>query len=334
MPVYNARNYIYESVDSILKQDFQEFELILVDDGSTDDSYKKCLELAQTDDRIKVFHKENGGTASARNYGLKKAKGEYITFCDQDDKYLPRLLSDNYKIAKENQADLVRFKRKKIRKSLDGKTESNVTHMPSGVSVFQGNDLDKNYLVIRKSGWTVWTGLYRREFLLENKISFNQKIRYIYEDHAFNLLVYKYCKCIVLNSKIYYLWIQRDGVSTSTTFHYNGIQALFYIIKKDYEVLKLHNCAEEEVWNDIVMSYLLYCYEYMNRSVKKLSILKKISILKKLRKLETIKENLTGNCDKHLISYTDKILQKAIRFFYKGNMIITYLLLKIYYANG
>ena len=112
VPVYNSEEYLPDTAASILNQSFEEFELILVDDGSKDRSGKICDELAQKDKRVKVIHKQNGGICSARNCALKLAKGEYIAFCDNDDMYLPGLLKDNYELAKKHNADVVRYSRK------------------------------------------------------------------------------------------------------------------------------------------------------------------------------------------------------------------------------
>ena len=85
VPVYNVEKYLARCIDSILAQTFTDFELILVDDGSTDNSGEICDEYAGKDPRIIVIHKENGGVSSARNHGLDIARGEYITFVDSDD---------------------------------------------------------------------------------------------------------------------------------------------------------------------------------------------------------------------------------------------------------
>ena len=85
VPVYNAEKYLHRCIDSILAQTFSDFELLLIDDGSTDKSGDICDEYAKKDKRIRVFHKENGGVSSARNVGLDNARGEWITFCDADD---------------------------------------------------------------------------------------------------------------------------------------------------------------------------------------------------------------------------------------------------------
>ena len=101
VPVYNAEKYLSRCIDSILVQRFNDLELLLIDDGSKDGSGKICDEFAEKDKRIKVFHKVNGGVSSARNYGLEKSNGEYVTFVDADDYLLPetiteQLLSGNY----------------------------------------------------------------------------------------------------------------------------------------------------------------------------------------------------------------------------------------------
>lgn len=92
VPVYNVEKYLRKCVDSILSQTFTDFELLLIDDGSKDHSGEICDEYALQDDRVKVFHKENGGVSSARNLGIDVAKGEWITFVDADDYIAENLL--------------------------------------------------------------------------------------------------------------------------------------------------------------------------------------------------------------------------------------------------
>ena len=80
VPVYNVEKYLGQCIDSILKQSFQNFELLLIDDGSPDESGKICDEYAAKDGRVRVFHKENGGVSSARNVGLDNAAGQWVAF--------------------------------------------------------------------------------------------------------------------------------------------------------------------------------------------------------------------------------------------------------------
>lgn len=85
IPVYNAEDYLRRCLDSILEQSYRDIEIILVNDGSKDDSSEVCKYYQNLDSRIKYFYKENGGASSARNYGIDKARGEFITFVDADD---------------------------------------------------------------------------------------------------------------------------------------------------------------------------------------------------------------------------------------------------------
>ena len=107
VPVYNVEHYLRKSVDSILKQTFADFELILVDDGSPDNSGKICDEYAKKDLRIKVIHKKNGGLSDARNNGIEVAKGEIIGFVDSDDEIDATMYQEMIKYLDEYQLDIV-----------------------------------------------------------------------------------------------------------------------------------------------------------------------------------------------------------------------------------
>ena len=106
VPVYNAESTLRRCVGSILNQTFKEFELLLIDDGSQDESDLICDDYACRDIRIKVFHKPNGGVASARNCGLNNARGKWIAFCDSDDFVYPEWL-ENFKLSKNLKYDLI-----------------------------------------------------------------------------------------------------------------------------------------------------------------------------------------------------------------------------------
>lgn len=109
VPVYNVARYLNECVGSILKQSFADFELLLVDDGSTDDSGAICDRWAAKDGRIRVFHKANGGVSSARNIGLQQVQGKYVMFMDADDYwYRADCLATLLNVAREKDADIVR----------------------------------------------------------------------------------------------------------------------------------------------------------------------------------------------------------------------------------
>lgn len=107
VPIYNMESYLNKCLVSLLNQTFQDFELLLVDDGSTDKSLAICDKYALIDNRIRVFHKSNGGLSDARNFGLKHSCGEYSIFADPDDWVSPNGLDDLYAKAVETDADMV-----------------------------------------------------------------------------------------------------------------------------------------------------------------------------------------------------------------------------------
>lgn len=107
IPVYNTEQYLHRCVDSVLSQTFEDFELLLVDDGSTDKSGAICDEYAAKDSRVRVFHKENGGVGSARDLGLDNAIGDYVTFADSDDWIEKTMFEEMYGKLSADQADLV-----------------------------------------------------------------------------------------------------------------------------------------------------------------------------------------------------------------------------------
>ena len=107
VPVYKAEAYLHKCVDSLLAQTMTDFEVLLIDDGSPDRSGAICDEYAAKDSRIRVFHKENGGVASARQVGIENVRGEYTIHADPDDLVEPTMLEELYAKAKEDDADMV-----------------------------------------------------------------------------------------------------------------------------------------------------------------------------------------------------------------------------------
>ena len=117
VPVYNAEKYLHKCVDSILTQTYRDFELLLVDDGSPDQCGTICDAYAAQDPRVKVIHKPNGGVSEARNVGLDKAKGNYISFIDPDDWVEPDMLRSAIEFCKSIQTDIVCFEVCEVRKN-------------------------------------------------------------------------------------------------------------------------------------------------------------------------------------------------------------------------
>lgn len=259
MPVYNSQEYVREAIQSVLNQNFQNFELILVDDGSKDHSGQICDEMALQDKRIKVIHKENGGICSARNAGLRIAQGEYIAFCDNDDEYLPDLLKDNYEIAVAHKSDIVRFGRQRIT-SKNGEIIEVTVRDRVEFQVIDSKHFVQEYGNIMYMGFGVWTGLYNREFLMKHNIHFCEKIRFGVEDCLFNFECYQYCPSIAINPKSYYCWKQRLEHSTSGILHSNFIDSLILCMEKEEEVFGKLDIRRKKpgLWQKLIISEHYY----------------------------------------------------------------------------
>ncbi len=164
MPVYNAIEYLQDSIVSILNQSYEEFELICVDDGSTDGSSDYLDKCAENDKRIIVIHQENQGGGAARNRGLKAAKGKYIIFFDSDDKFERELLEKTIAKADSDNLDITIF---------NGDTFDNVTgEIKSAPWLIRGDvkKIEKEpFDVVNTS---VWNKLFRREYLEEKNLFF------------------------------------------------------------------------------------------------------------------------------------------------------------------
>lgn len=177
MPVYNAMPYLEEAVNSILKQRFAEFELICIDDGSTDSSCELLEQLREKDNRILILHQANQGAGVARNYGMRFAKGQYLLFLDADDIFLPNLLNDAVKCAKENDADITVYRFEtyhtitKEKKSCDYAFQKEA--WPKGVINWQDNPNK----IFTSFNPCAWNKLFKKSFLDSINITFQDNKR-------------------------------------------------------------------------------------------------------------------------------------------------------------
>ena len=161
VPVYKAEKYLHRCVDSIIAQTFKDWELLLVDDGSPDNSGKLCDEYAQKDNRIKVFHKENGGVSSARQMGLDNATGEYTIHADPDDWVEPTMLEELYAKAIEDNADMV------ICDYFNEYTDRQV-YTPSKYVGYLDSDYVFRQILSTRMAAAVWNKLIRRSVIISS----------------------------------------------------------------------------------------------------------------------------------------------------------------------
>lgn len=156
IPVYNVAAYLPECLDSVLNQDHEKLEVILIDDGSKDESGTICDRYAARDGRIRVIHQQNAGAAAAKNAGLRIATGEYLSFVDSDDYLEPNVYGYMLETLKDSGADAAQFAFRDVYKN---RTEDQILH--SGRAVVDG----KEYLARFPNDWTcalLWNKLYKR----------------------------------------------------------------------------------------------------------------------------------------------------------------------------
>ena len=201
IPVYNVQPYLREALDSVLGQSYQDLEIIMIDDGSTDGSGKICDEYARKDERIRVIHQENKGLSSARNAGLDVMTGDAVAFLDPDDAYHPDFIRAMVRTMNREEADLVlcRFSVYDRTGRPERKTGKKVYPvMESGA--FDGSSALRE-LAENRMNRAVWNKLSRRE--LWNGIRFPEG--HVYEDiSVIYRIIYRCEKVFVLDQSLYY----------------------------------------------------------------------------------------------------------------------------------
>lgn len=221
LPCYNVEKYLVKSINSILTQTFTNFELLVIIDGSPDNS--KAIVSIFDDSRIKIFDKENGGLSDARNFGLERAKGEFIYFMDSDDWIEPNLIEDNIKILEEEKLNFVVFGYIQDNENLDGTVTTSHNIIPK-LQVYEKGDkelmIDTYHLGIL--GYA-WNKVYRKSFLDQHQFQFQKGISLV-EDILFNAPIYKVSDKIRFNQKSYYHYINRDVETLMKQFHLNSFE--------------------------------------------------------------------------------------------------------------
>ena len=207
VPVYNVEQYLGKCIESVLGQTYSDFELILVDDGSTDSSGKICDSYQEKDNRIHVIHKKNAGVSAARNVGIEQARGEYICFIDSDDWIESNYLSE----IKAEIADfdilffgcVWHYEDGSVRSLCPPAVECR-TDIYDAVSLLLQNDMQVNYF-----GFT-WNNVFRRDIIDRHHIRFVEHLP-VSEDEVFTLAYCNHAKTLkVVPSPLYhYLWKQQ-----------------------------------------------------------------------------------------------------------------------------
>lgn len=220
--VYNTSKYLRQCLDSLVGQTLQEIEIILVNDGSTDDSGVICDEYAAQDSRIKVIHKPNGGSGSARQEGLQHCKGEYIIYCDSDDWVEPDMYEKMYQLAQAKDCDVVMCA---FYYNYPNGKQVEVNVQPQGLGQVE---LIKQALTHRLSP-SCCNKLWRRKFFEQHQLSWEQGINQG-EDGLMLLKQLQYpITMYYLPSPLYHYRRDIDGESYTNNLRLETFQQLEYI---------------------------------------------------------------------------------------------------------
>lgn len=276
VPVYNVERYLPRCIESVLAQDFQDWEIILVDDGSPDKCPQICDEYAEKDNRIKVIHKSNGGANSARLTGFEMSQGIYLMFLDSDDYLLPKALSILYNKIEEGYAIV---KGNDLR--FNGDWNKIEKPRSTGKEIFGHKEYLKSVLNYDVLPY-LWGGLYKRDLFCSNVFRDNQDLQ-IGEDWITNISIWnKVNKYIAVDYPVYAYFINDDSMMQNNviSFEYQKTmkdKIMKYIPTGDHEL-----CAQVELaflasaikgffvpelkWNQKVYEEIIQCLKDKTRN--------------------------------------------------------------------
>lgn len=330
VPVYNVEEYIHECIDSILTQEYTDFELILVDDGSPDNCPQICDEYAEKDSRVKVIHQKNSGVSAARNTGIRISSGEYIWFVDSDDYIMKGALQEISLHLSEN-LDIFGFNRLPL-KYYDTKIKDT-----SEITLFfSGNQIKE--LVKYAHGNNIlpypWRYVYKSSIIKDNGIFFNEEIWYS-EDALFNIEMFSIIHSVKFIGRRLYFYRQRDdGVSKKVPprFDYNHVKQLEDGISLRCEIYNKFQVTSNEFVKDMseFIIKVLYCVILLTRvygciDKNKFAIFRRVSktdMIKKAFKRFDINEIKSNSLDWWMLWAVKH------RLYFIGHLICKYILYK------
>lgn len=271
VPVFNVQEYIQECLKSLQLQSIKNFEVIIVNDGSTDNSEEICQEFVDRNSNFKLFRKKNGGLSDARNYGLSKANGEYIIFLDSDDLLDQSAVEKftNFIDSSQTKFDIISGNAKVIG------TDKQYLYknlLEKDYGIYSGIDyylksLKKNSLYV-----PTWLHIFKKDFLLENKLFFKKGIYHEDEDHT--VRCYLKAEYIVDFNIVHYLYRIRSGsITNSSSNLFKRIEDLkitYDDLRK--EVIKINNTSLlrefDNYWASVFFHYALIEYKAFGKNEK------------------------------------------------------------------
>ena len=300
VPVYNSEKFLSTCIDSILVQTYTNFEILLVNDGSTDGSATICETYAMKDKRIRVFHKKNAGVSATRNFGIRQANGYFITFVDSDDKVQQSFLSD-FKTDEQNadfyvQGGVLWTSENEFQKvyiSHENQYYDNIAKIIES--------LDIEYRILESP----WGKLFKKQILCENLHFFNEEL-FKSEDHLFVMGYFRFISSLYICNTCNYFYRKFDNhssLSQQFTPHDKIYLYADLVFRVRMEIIHKHQMSNRyvdfsiNVHHDLISKSLMNLFESRNKTSnsKKGAYIKKylleienLAHKKKLRKIKKI----------------------------------------------
>ena len=274
IPVYNVEKYLEKCLKSILNQSYDNYEVIIIDDGSTDKSFKIIDKYCNKDKRFTCYKRENSGVSAARNYGLNKVTGDYIIFIDSDDYIEKDLLKKLDESLTKNKVDVIKYGCKVVD---DNKNILSTVENENIENVLVINLIEQ--LVSKKYFDTVWSYSYKTTFWKKNRFLFAEGK--IHEDFDFLLLIFYYANTMSIINYNGYNYVQRENSLMSDKNYEKIVKSTndylsLYI--NDYEILSKE---KDNLKKKVLLTYGAECVIYASRMLKDKDF---ISYVKKLKK--------------------------------------------------
>ena len=245
VPVYNTECYLKKCIDSIRRQTYQDLDIIIVDDGSSDQCGKLCDQIAESDARIRVLHKKNGGLSVARNAGIRIASGEYLVFCDSDDWMETNIIKTALDEIKKADCQMIIWGY-----SADVVNKNDALLSSSRCAIDAMVEVGNAGCLTRKEAQGLigyaWNKLYRRDIVVNRQIQFENGISLV-EDVLFNSCVLMYCNRVKFINTVGTHYIQRKLTTLGNAYYYNYSELILKAVNAKKSIMEHFLCETAEI---------------------------------------------------------------------------------------
>jgi glycosyltransferase involved in cell wall biosynthesis len=290
IPVYNVESYLHRCINSILNQTFQDFEIILINDGSNDKSGQICDDYAQKDKRIKVIHKKNARVSAARNDGIKMAKGKYVSFIDSDDWIEPEMHQEMIYKAEESNLDFIMCDYRKKSNNCEEKRTQPIRGGYYSKEEIK-NELFQCLIMFEHIEFpptiSNWVCLYNLEFLKANDLYYDEDIHYCEDSILGSKIMYHATNFYYLKGHHYYNYFYNPNSTTNT---YNEKKWYSYLKINERLIKYFGNTTEFDFSRQIKINMLYFTLNMLgqikysgNEREERINMIKKIMYHQKVK---------------------------------------------------